>query len=329
MSLAAKQIFAKNIEKSLNSLLTADNVTATMEILFDNLNKYEMEMVNEESLNGESEDFLNAFLEAKQIEGRSNKTIDRYRYILRKAMKKLNVPLKNITIYHLRSYLMDMKKKGISDSTIEGIRGILCSYFVWLQKEGLLINNPCSNINAIKCAKKVRLPFSDIDIENLKAACDSTRDKAIINFLLSTGCRISEVCELNKDDIDFQNLECIVHGKGNKERTVYINNITCMFLKKYINERDDKNPALFISSKRKNRITPGGIRSRLKDIGKKANVENVHPHRFRRTLTTNLINHGMAIQEVAYILGHDKIDTTMKYAYIEKINVKNSYKKYS
>jgi site-specific recombinase XerD len=203
----------------------------------------------------------------------------------------------------------------------------MCSYFGWLQKEGLLEANPCANLAPIKCVKKVRVPYTEVDIERLKESCWCTRDKALIVFLLSTGCRISEVCGLNRDSIDFISGECTVLGKGNKERTVFIDDVTAMLLQRYLSERTDESPALF-SGKGTKRMTPSGIRARLHNIAKKADIDNVHPHRFRRTLATTLINHGMQIQEVASILGHDKLDTTMKYVYIDKTKIKNSYRKF-
>jgi site-specific recombinase XerD len=183
-------------------------------------------------------------------------------------------------------------------------------------------------VGAIKCAKKIRLPYSAEDIERLKETCGTIRDKAIISFLLSTGCRVSEVCALNREDIDINSLECKVLGKGNKERTVYFDKVTAMLLNRYILTRDDISPALFIGKGSK-RLTAQGMRYMLKKVSEKANVENVHPHRFRRTLATNLIDRGMPIQEVVAVLGHDRIDTTTDYIYIEKENVKSAYRKYA
>ncbi len=327
MSIAAKQTMLKNLEKALRSELTYDNIVTVIDALSSQLDHYNVETLESNYPLEESNDLLTAFIEAKQVEGRSEKTLERYEYIINKLIKELNVPIRNITIYHLRSYLMKMKKDGMSDNTIEGTRSIFNSFFGWLQKEGLLRDNPCANINTIKCIQKVRLPYADTDIEKLKEVCSSVRDKAIISFLLCTGCRVSEVCELNRDSIDFQNMECIVHGKGNKERVVFINPVTAMLVERYLQERKDSSPALFIG-KGTTRMSPGGIRFMLTNAAKKANVENVHPHRFRRTLATNLINRGMPIQEVSTILGHTALDTTMTYIYTEKSNVKNSYNKY-
>lgn len=330
MSIADKQIVLKNIEKGLFSTLTAKDLQNVLEIVSDELSNYDLTMQMNYLDTGEysvKDDLLEAFLTAKEIEGRSSKTLERYRYIITDFLKSSNVSSKNVTVYHLRKYLIDNKNRGLSDVTINGYRDIFCSYFNWLQKETLININPCSNLNKVKCIKEVKSPYSDIDIERLKMNCCSIRDLAIVCFLLSTGCRIQEVVQLNRRDVDFQNMQCKVLGKGNKERIVYIDNITAMHLKKYLSTRNDIKEALF-TGRASDRMTPGGVRAMLVKLGQKAGVENVHPHRFRRTLATNLINRGMSIQEVAFILGHDKLDTTMKYVFINQENVKNAYRKY-
>lgn len=328
MSITAKQHLLKQVRNELGDVLTATNLEVALDALNDILSMYEVDGLSDGAVDGEANDFLQAFMDAKKIEGRSEKTLEHYRYIINKLMQEINTPIRQITVFHLRRYLMEQRNRGIADKTIEGIRSVMCSYFGWLQKEGLLQDNPCSNLAPIKCAKKVRVPYTEVDIEQLKEACDCNRDKAIVSFLLSTGCRISEVCALNRNDIDFQTLECTVVGKGNKERPVFVDDVTAMLLRRYFAERKDDSIALF-AGKGTERMTPGGVRAMLKRVSQKASVTNVHPHRFRRTLATNLINHGMQIQEVASILGHEKLDTTMKYVYIDKTNVKNAYRKYA
>ena len=328
MSIADKQNFMKSIENELADMLTAVASADVMSVISSKLAGYDMErIVSENGIIG-SDDMLTAFLDAKRIEGRSDKTIEHYRYVIEKLIKKLNIPTQDITIYHIRSFFMENRNRGISDSTLEGYRNVFSSYFGWLFKEKLIKENPCANIGSIKHMKKIRVPYSEVELEKLKEACTTARDKAMLYFLLSTGCRISEICGLNKEDIDFQALECTVLGKGNKERTVFIDDITAMMLKRYIAGRKDSSDALF-TGKGSDRMTPGGVRFRLKTIAEKAGVQNVHPHRFRRTLATSLIDRGMPIQEVASILGHDNINTTMTYVYINKENVKSAYRKYA
>lgn len=328
MSIAAKQYFLKQLGGRLGDVLTANELETVQDTINDMLSMYEVESLAEGKPDAEADELLAAFLDAKAIEGRSEKTIGHYRYIINRMMQELNTPIRQITVFHLRGYLMRKKADGMADKTLENIRSVLCSYFGWLQKEGLLPENPCANLAPIKCAKKVREPYSDVDIERLKEACETSRDRAMIAFLLSTGCRISEVCGLDRDSIDFRAKECTVLGKGNKERTVFLDDVTVMLVQRYLSERRDDSAALF-AGKGSERMTPGGVRARLKTLAGDADVENVHPHRFRRTLATNLINHGMQIQEVAAILGHDKLDTTMKYVYLDKSNIKNAYLKYA
>ena len=327
MSIADKQTLMRDMETQIASFLTAENVVKVMRVLSENMNVFDINRIADGTSDAESEELLKTFLNAKKLEGRSDKTIERYEYIIRKMYDAVNAPVSKISVFHLRNYLSDEKARGISDSTLDGTRQVFSAYFGWLQKECLITSDPTINLNPIKSIKKVRKPYSAIDIEKLKECCAKTRDKAIIALLLSTGCRISEICALNRNDVDFINKEIVVLGKGNKERTVFIDEVTAMLLQRYLNERKDDYEALFIG-KGSERLTPHGIRNLLHRIAVKAGVENTHPHRFRRTLATNLIDHGMPVQEVAAILGHEKLDTTMKYVYLSKNNVKNSYNKY-
>lgn len=326
MSIAEKQLLVDNVLTNMASELTGTQLIALRQCLSDQMESFTIEQAKTEY--NESEDYLGAFISAKQIEGRSPKTIERYEYIIMKLMSAVGVPTKHISVYHLRNYLADMKERGLADRTLEGMRSVFSSYFGWLQKEGLITKNPCANLGPIKYMKKVRLPFSDVELHKIKEQCRSKRDIAIVHFLLSTGCRISEVCSLNRDRIDFDKKECVVLGKGNKERTVYIDNVTALILQRYLDDRKDKSEALF-AGKGTDRLKPGGVRKLLNGIGDRAGVENVHPHRFRRTLATNLINRGMTIQEVANILGHENINTTMTYVFVDQANVHNSYERYT
>ena len=328
MSVVTKQVVIRSLEQDLRDKLTASEVDIVLESLAMQLTNYEIERIGSDVAFHEAEEYIDAFLAAKRIEGRSPKTIAHYGYILRKATKEMNTPIKSLTVYHLRQYLTNEKKRGVSDRTLNGVRSIFSSFFNWLNAEGMISCSPCVNLGHIKYTKKVRSPFTSIELESLKEQCLIPRDKAIVHFLLSSGCRISEICALNRNDIDLQNKECVVLGKGNKERIVYLDDVTAMLLTVYLENRKDDFPALFIG-KGSSRMTPGGIRKMLSNVAKRAGVENVHPHRFRRTLATNLINRGMSIQEVASILGHENINTTMTYVYVDKINVKNNYRRYT
>lgn len=328
MSIAGKQLFIKDVIESLSPKLILKDINIVTDAITNLLSNYDVEMTGYDDAPNDFEQLLKAYLDTKRIEGRSEKTLERYRYILTRFHEVEPYPMQKMTVFSIRHYLGMEKERGISDRTLRGYRDIFTAFFGWLHREGLIQTNPCGNLNPIKCRREVRIPYSEVDIERLKEACSCQRDKAIITFLLATGCRISEVCNLDKQDIDFASMQCTVLGKGNKERTVYLDGIATMQLKQYLTSRKDFNNALFVG-KGSERLQPGGVRKRLNELGKKAGVENVHPHRFRRTLATNLINHGMPIQEVAHILGHDNINTTMTYVYVSSENVKNAYRKFA
>ena len=325
MAIEAKALFLKNLEQQLSTTITAADMSKVLSAVADQLADYSVIYAAHET---PIDDLLDAYTAAMQIQGRSEKTIERYKYLIGRMMQDVNVPTRSITVYHLRQYLAKEKARGISDRTLEGTREVFSAYFNWLHREQLIDTNPTANLGAIKCPKKIKMTYSEIDIEKMKFCCKTLRDRAIISFLMSTGCRISEMTKLNRDDVDLANLECTVLGKGNKERAVFLDSVTGMLIRDYLNQRKDDSPALFLS-KRKKRLTAGGVRAMMVRLAKASTVEHVHPHKFRRTLATSLIRHGMPIQEVAAILGHDKLDTTMQYVVLDKTDVKNSYRKYA
>lgn len=325
MALEAKAMLMGEMERDLSDKLTAADISTVLSIMADHLARYSMERTGGAEY---EDDLLDAYLSALEVQGRSPLTIERYKYIIQRMQSEVKTPTRQITVYHLRRYLQAEKARGISDRTLEGIRQTFSAYFNWLHREGLIESNPVSNLGAIKYQKKTKDLYSDADMENMKFECATIRDRAIICFLRATGCRISEVTALNRDDIDFANLECKVLGKGNKERIVFMDEVAAMTLLSYLNSRTDDEEALFIG-KRKNRMTPHGIRQMLVELGKRANVQHVHPHKFRRTAATNLIKHGMPIQEVATLLGHDKLDTTMQYVVLDKSTLQSSYRRYA
>lgn len=326
MAIEAKATLLSNLEKQLSTSITVADMSKVLSALSDQLNYYEVTQTNPQD-NG-VDDLMDAYLTAKRIEGRSEKTIARYSYIIHRMMKTLNISTRSITVYHLRKYLADEKVRGISDRTLEGIRQVLHTYFNWLHRERLIDFCPVANLGAIKYQKKIKLIYSDVDIEKLKICCKTKRDRAIVMFLLSTGCRISEMVQLNRDDVDLNSLECAVLGKGGKERTVYLSSVAATYLKEYLEQRADISSALFVG-RNSNRLKQSSVREMLKRLENNTGVNHVHPHKFRRTLATNLIKHGMPIQEVAAILGHDKIDTTMQYVVLDQTGVKNSYRRYA
>lgn len=326
MAIEAKTTFLRSLEQQLSTQISAADMAKVLSAVADQLPYYKVEQLDTEA--NANDDLLDAYTAAMQIQGRSAKTIERYRYLILRMMREVRVPTRDLTVYHLRQYLAREKARGISDRTLEGIRQVFSAYFHWLERERLIETNPTANLGAIKCQKKIKATYTEVDLEKLKFSCKTLRDRAIVAFLLSTGCRISEMTQLNRDDVDLIHLECIVQGKGGKERTVYLDPVAGMLVRDYLNQRTDTLPALFIG-KGTERISPHGVRHMLNRLSGEAHVDHVHPHKFRRTLATNLIRHGMPIQEVAAILGHDKLDTTMQYVVLDQTDMKNSYRKYA
>ena len=326
MAIDAKISFTNQTEKRLAAVVTAETMTTVMPIVADVLESFELQETIFD-IDG-NDDLLEAYTDAMKVQGRSSKTIERYTYVIRRMMDAVKVTTRRITVYHLRSYLAAEKARGIADSTLEGIRQIFSAYFNWLQRESLIEKNPVANIGTIKCPKKEKKVFSEIDIEKMQRACKNIRDRAIISFLASSGCRISEATGLNRENIDLDRHECIVHGKGDKERIVYIDAVTAMIIREYLNRRKDDMPALFASSTGV-RLNPGGVRCMLKGIEARTGVDHVHPHKFRRTFATNMARRGMPIQEIASLMGHEKLETTMKYIVLNREDVKHDYRKYA
>ena len=330
MAMDSKITLLNAIKDLSADILTQTQADRMMGLVADELARYKVEVVeNEES---KADDCLDAYLSAKAVEGRSEQTIERYRYLITRLMTSIKVQTREVTVFHLRKFLGDEKARGISDTSLEGMRQCYAAYFNWLHREGLIVHNPCANLGAIKCRKVVKRAYLDTEVEKLKRACCNLRDLAIICFLRATGCRVGEVVRLNRGDVDLAKGECKVLGKGNKERVVYFDSVTAMIIGDYLESRTDEYDALFPGNSYRNRssrLSAQGIRKMLHTVQDMACVEtNVHPHKFRRTLATGLIHHGMPIQEVAAILGHEKIDTTMRYVVIDKGDVKHHYNKY-
>ena len=325
MSIDAKVSFMHQLKDQLADTLTVEQMARLERAGFTLLDRFVMsEVVHDDG----PDDLLDSYVAAMQVECRSQKTIDRYVYIIGKLMAFANVPTRQITVYHLRNFINHEKERGIQDSTLEGYREIFSAYFNWLQRETLISKNPCVNLGVIKCAKKEKKTYTECELDRLNRACGNKRDRAIINFLRSTGCRISEMTGLDRDAVNIDALECTVHGKGNKERTVFLDEVAGMTLRDYLKERTDDSPALFIN-RDKERIQSNGVRHMLKKLADRAGVDHVHPHKFRRTLATGLARHGMPIQEVARVLGHEKIDTTMRYVNLNKDDIKHDYRRFA
>ena len=270
------------------------------------------------------------FLSAKQVEGCSERSVNYYSSTLDNLIKALEKPFNQIETEDLRVYLSEYQKKNdASKQTIDNIRRILSSFFTWLEDEDYILKSPVRRIHKIKTMKQVKETYSDEALERLRDNCKTIRDLALIDMLASTGMRVGELVKLNRVDVDFVNRECVVLGKGSKERVVYFDARTKLHLQNYLISRTDDNEALFVSLlEPHNRLEIAGIEIMLRKLGRSLEINKVHPHKFRRTLATRAIDKGMPIEQVQKLLGHQKIDTTMEYAIVDQQNVKNSHKKY-
>ena len=277
-----------------------------------------------------NENQIAKFIAAKRVEGCSSKSLRYYESTLNNMLIAVNKPVNRITTDDLRQYLdMYQQKGGAGKVTIDNIRRILSSFFSWLEEENLILKSPVRRIHKVKTGTTVKETYTDEALEIMRDHCGTSRDLAMIDLLASTGMRVGELVKLNCADIDFENRECIVFGKGDKERKVYFDARTKIHLKNYLDARIDENPALFVTlQKPHNRLQISGVEIRLRELGRKLKIPKVHPHKFRRTLATMAIDKGMPIEQVQQLLGHQSVDTTLQYAMVNQNNVKNSHKKY-
>ena len=278
----------------------------------------------------EQTDATAAFIAAKRIEGCSEKTLTYYRNTIDAMTAAVGKPVQRITTDDIRQYLTtyQMQRKS-SKVTIDNIRRILATFYSWLEDEDYIVKSPVRRIHKVKTAKVIKETYTDEALEQMRDNCDSLRDLAIIDLLASSGMRVGELVALNRDDINFNERECVVFGKGNKERLVYFDARTKIHLQNYLDSRADGNPALFVTLRAPyNRLQIGGVEMRLRQLGRRLSIPKVHPHKFRRTLATSAIDKGMPIEQVQQLLGHQKIDTTMHYAMVKQQNVKLAHRKY-
>lgn len=317
-------ISMKDVDKK-----TADKIR---DILYIVLNNYEVQerCTDLTVRDTTSEEYLKAFIVTKRIEGMSDKTLARYYDENLKLIQAVNKPLKEINTNDMRYYLaLKRNRDHNSNITLEGIRHCWSSFYGWLTKEEIITKNPCLKLSQIKCQKQVKLSFSAVDMDKIRRSCqDNPRDLALVDFLYTTGCRVSEISSLDVSDVDFEKKEIVVLGKGNKQRKVYLTDVAVLHLKEYLNGRKMASKALF-SSKSGKRLSKNGIEAACKRWERKSGVANIHPHRFRRTLITDLLNSGMSLQEVAILAGHTDVSTTQIYYCESTANVKASYLKYS
>ena len=285
---------------------------------------------NNEIIDLNNLELLNMFLSAKKVEGCSKNTLNYYKSTIDKMLKILDKPIDNITTDDLRSYLDEYKESNnLSKTTIDNIRRIFSSFFRWLEDEDYILKNPVKRIHRIKTGRAVKETLSDEELEILCDNCENIRDLAMVELLISTGMRVGELVKLNIDDINFNERECIVFGKGESERVVYFDARCKIHLLEYLNSRKDNKEALFVSFRKPyKRLGINGVEIIIKKLGEKSNISNLHPHKFRRTLATNAIDKGMPIEQLQKLLGHMQIDTTMKYAMVNQNNVKIAHRKF-
>ena len=276
------------------------------------------------------QNLVESFLAAKRIEGCSEKSLKYYDATITSLLTELGKDVKHIVTDDIRTYLTDYQaRKKSSKVTIDNIRRILSSFFSWLEDEDYILKSPVRRIHKVKTGTNIKETYTDEALELMRDSCTQIRDLAMIDMLASTGMRVGEMVLLNREDIDFNERECVVFGKGDKERIVYFDARTKIHLQNYLNSRKDDNPALFVSLQFPyNRMNIGGIEVRLRQLGKRLGLNKVHPHKFRRTLATMAIDKGMPIEQLQQLLGHRRIDTTLQYAMVKQSNVKIAHRKY-
>lgn len=323
-----KEQFINDVLTEMMDYLNNDGLKRLQESLTLVIGRYNFSMDSVENRNDAN--YVETFLAAKRIEGCSEKTIKYYGNTIRAMLQATGKPANQVVTEDIRKYLSEYQASNdLSRVTIDNVRRILSSFYSWLEDEDYIIKSPVRRIHKIKTTQNIKMTYTDEELELLRDNCKECRDLALIDLLASTGMRVGELVQLNRYDIDFNEQECKVFGKGNKERIVYFDARAKLHLYEYLKSRSDNNEALFVSLRKPcKRMNIGGIESRLRKMGDELNVEKVHPHKFRRTLATRAIDKGMPIEQLQHLLGHKRIDTTLQYAMVKQSNVKNSYRKY-
>lgn len=321
-------IMEEQLVRILNEMaeyLSIAQMKKLQEVLIKNLAQDEAK--KEEASNT---DYLQMFLDAKKIEGCSDRTLQYYCTTVNHLFQKILTPVRKVTTEEIRAYLSEYQENsGCSKVTVDNIRRNISSFFSWLEEEDYILRSPMRRIHKIKTKQPVKEIISDEAIEQLRDQCGNIRDLAIIDLLYSTGIRVGELVNLDIADINFEARECVVFGKGDKERRVYFDAKAKLHLRQYLDTRTDSNPALFVSlDAPHNRLKISGVEIRMRKLGRSLNLTKIHPHKFRRTMATRAIDKGMPIEQVQKILGHSQIDTTMQYAMVNQVNVKTSHQKY-
>lgn len=324
-----KQNFINDVVQGMLPFLNNAQAEKLQEVLHHTLFDYNV-IENENAENLSEQNLVELFLAAKRIEGCSEKSLKYYEATINSMLNELKKDIKHIVTDDIRTYLTDYQtRKQSSRVTIDNIRRILSSFFTWLEDEDYILKSPVRRIHKVKTGTNIKETYSDETLELMRDNCTELRDLAMIDLLASTGMRVGEMVLLNREDIDFNERECVVFGKGDKERIVYFDARTKIHLQNYLNNRTDGNPALFVSlNKPHKRLQISGVEVRLRQFGRQLGLNKVHPHKFRRTLATMAIDKGMPIEQLQQLLGHRRIDTTLQYAMVKQSNVKIAHRKY-
>ena len=327
-----KETIIQTVLDGMRAVLTDNQLEMLTDVTRKALSECEItpKATEEEQRNKENAELLGAFISSKKVEGCSDKTIHYYKSSIEKLIAAVKKNVCEVATNDIRCYLAEQQEqRGLSKVTIDNLRRIFSSFFSWLEDEDYITKSPVRRIHKVRTDALVKEVLTDENIEVLRDSCQELRDIAMIDLLLSTGMRVGELVKINREDIDFQERQCVVFGKGNKEREVYFNARTKIHLKRYLEQRTDTNPALFVSLHEPHtRLTISGVEVRLRQLGKRVNLNKVHPHKFRRTLATMAIDKGMPIEQVQKMLGHVKIDTTLHYAMVNQANVKAAHRKF-
>lgn len=323
MATQDKVLLMHEVEETLKPRMFANLLEEAVEEIQERLDNYDVTHICDAMPS--ADDLLDTYIDAKRSKGLSDKTLVRYRYIIERFLNAVALRTKDVTTEHVRAYIAAELARGVSENTVNGNRQILSGYYGWLDRRKMIRINPLASVEPLKVPEKEYKDLSYAETDVLRRHCANPRDLALISFFLATGCRVSEVVQLNRNDVILSAGECIVLGKGNKERTVFLDDVAVLTLREYLAQRTDDNEALFINCQHK-RLHAGGIRKILNQIAASAGVNHVHPHRLRRTMITRLMNRNMQIQEVAVVVGHRSVETTMRYYAANKTRIKNSYR---
>lgn len=318
------------VMRAMHGILDCKQMKCLKQVLRQELQQVTLTSTAQANSRQDNQMLLQTFLSAKKIEGCSERSLRYYQTVIEQFLQGMDIAISQISTATVRDYLAQYQhERNISKVTIDNVRRILSSFFAWLEDEDYIVKSPVRRIHKVKTDSLVKETLSDEQLEQMRDSCNNQRDLALIDLLSSTGMRVGELVQLNRQDVNFQERQCLVFGKGNKERIVYFNARAKIHLSAYLSKRTDNNDALFVSLKAPHRrLMISGVERRIKMLGRAVQIARAHPHKFRRTLATMAIDKGMPIEQVQRLLGHVRIDTTLQYAMVSQNNVKNSHRKY-